>query len=214
VRPDSATRIRAPAALLVNAALDHFVIEVVSFARALADAGEHRITAVRLGDVVDQFHDQHGLADAGAAEQADLAALGVRREQIDDLDAGFENLRLGRLLGIGRRRLVNGAATRSVERAGFIDWLADYIDDAAQRFVADRHRDRRSGVRDRLAAGETLGRVHRDGAHGILAKMLRHFEHEAIALVVCFQRVQNFRQMPVELHVDDGADDLGDAPRG
>ena len=44
--------------------------------------------------------------------------------------------------------------------------------------------------------------------------MLRHFEHEAIALVVCFQRVQNFRQMPVELHVDDGADDLGDAPRG
>jgi hypothetical protein len=28
-----------------------------------------------LGDVVDQLLDQHGLADAGAAEQADLAAL-------------------------------------------------------------------------------------------------------------------------------------------
>jgi hypothetical protein len=27
------------------------------------------------------FLNQHGLADAGAAEQADLAALGVRREQ-------------------------------------------------------------------------------------------------------------------------------------
>ena len=98
------------AALLVDAALDHFVIEVVAFAGALADAGEHGIAAVRLGDVVDQLHDQHGLADARAAEQADLAALGVRREQIDDLDAGLENLRFGRLLGVGGRRLVNGAA--------------------------------------------------------------------------------------------------------
>jgi hypothetical protein len=68
------------------------VIEVVAFAGALADAGEHRVAAVRLGDVVDQFHDQHGLADAGAAEQADLAALGVGREQVDDLDAGDEDL--------------------------------------------------------------------------------------------------------------------------
>ena len=89
--------------VLVDARLDHLVIEVVALARALADAGEHRIAAVRLGDVVDQLLDQHGLADAGAAEQADLAALGVGRQEIDDLDAGDENLGLGRLLGIGRR---------------------------------------------------------------------------------------------------------------
>ena len=84
--------------------LDHLVVEVVALARALADAGEHRVAAVRLGDVVDQLHDQHGLADAGAAEQADLAALGVGREQVDDLDAGDEDLRFRRLLGEGRAR--------------------------------------------------------------------------------------------------------------
>jgi hypothetical protein len=39
------------------------------------------------GDVVDELHDDDGLADAGAAEQADLAALQVRLEQVDDLDA-------------------------------------------------------------------------------------------------------------------------------
>ena len=33
------------------------------------DAGEHRIAAVRLGDVVDQFLNQHGLADAGVGER-------------------------------------------------------------------------------------------------------------------------------------------------
>ena len=60
---------------LDDAGLDHFVVEIVAFARALTDAGEHRDAAVQLGDVVDQFHDDDGLADAGAAERADLAAL-------------------------------------------------------------------------------------------------------------------------------------------
>ncbi len=81
------------------------MIEIVAFARALADAGEHRVAAMRLGDVVDQLLDQHGLADAGAAEQAHLAALGIRREQIDDLDAGDENFSLGRLIDEQRRVL-------------------------------------------------------------------------------------------------------------
>ena len=92
------------AALLVDAGFDELVIEIVALAGALADAGEHRVTTVRLGDVVDQFLNEHGLADAGAAEQADLAALGVRREQIDDLDAGDENFSFGRLVGVGAAR--------------------------------------------------------------------------------------------------------------
>ena len=123
------------AAMLVDARFDHFVVEVVAFAGALTDAGEHRVTTVRLGDVVDQFHDENGLADAGAAEQADLAALGVGREQVDDLDAGDEDLRFRRLLDIGRRVLVDGALGRGDQRTGFVDRLADDVHDAAERFV-------------------------------------------------------------------------------
>ena len=78
--------------------------EVVAFARAFTDTAEHRHTAVLHGDVVDQLHDDDGLADAGAAEQADLAALQVRLEQVDDLDAGLEHLQLGGLL-LERRRV-------------------------------------------------------------------------------------------------------------
>ena len=48
--------------------------EVVALARAFADAAEHRHAAVLHGDVVDEFLNDDGLADAGAAEQADLAA--------------------------------------------------------------------------------------------------------------------------------------------
>ena len=35
-----------------------------------------------------------------------------------------------------------------------------------------------------------------------------------LPLFVGFQRVQDLRQMAVELHVDDGADDLGDVAGG
>ena len=66
--------------------------EVVALAGALADAGEHRDAAVLLGEVVDQLLDDDGLADAGAAEEADLAAAQVRLEQVDDLDPGLEHL--------------------------------------------------------------------------------------------------------------------------
>jgi hypothetical protein len=97
VRPDSATRARAPGGSFIwpntsatfepsgvgvavgvlgdNAGVEEFVVEVVAFAGAFTHACEHRNAAVALGDVVDQFLDQHGLAHAGAAEQADLAAL-------------------------------------------------------------------------------------------------------------------------------------------
>ena len=51
-----------------------------------------------LGDVIDQLHDDDGLADAGAAEQSDLAALQERLDEVDDFDAGLEHLGGGRLL--------------------------------------------------------------------------------------------------------------------
>ena len=69
----------------------HLDEEVGALTGALAHAGEHRHAAVLLGDPADHLGDEHGLAHAGAAEQADLAALQVGREQVDDLDAGLEH---------------------------------------------------------------------------------------------------------------------------
>ncbi len=170
--------------VLVDARFDHLVIEVVALARAFAHAGEHGIAAVRLGDVVDQLHDQNGLADAGAAEQADLAALGIGREQIDYLDAGDEDLRLGGLVGVGRRFLMDRALGRGVDGTRFVDRLADHVDDAAEQFRANRHGNRRTGVGDFLTAHQAFGGVHGDGAHGRFAEVLGHFQHQPIAVVL------------------------------
>ncbi len=110
VRPERATRARAPGGSFIwpntsatfepfgrrvavgilgdDSRVEELVIEIVALAGPLADAGEYADSAVALGDVVDQLLDQHGLTDAGAAEQADLSALRVGREEVDDLDPG------------------------------------------------------------------------------------------------------------------------------
>ena len=106
------------------------------------------------------------------------------------------------------RRLMDGALAGRLDGAGFVHRLADHVHDAAERLVADGHRDGLAGVGDVLAAHEAFGGVHGDGADGVLAEMLRDLEHQALALVGRLERVQNFGQMAVELHVDDGAHDL------
>ena len=198
------------AAFLVDAGFDHFPVKIVAFTGPFANTGEDGVTAVRLGDIVDQFHDQNGLADASAAEQADLAALGVRRQQVDDLDAGNQDLRFRRLLDIGGSRLVNAAMAFSHDRAGFVHRFADHVHDTPKRTGADGDRNRSTGVRHLKATNQTFGGVHGDCANGVFAQMLRHFQNQAVALVLGFKRIQNFRQATLELDVDDGADDLGD----
>src|SRR5690606_37580971 len=100
--PVNARSLREHALPGLELRLAHFDVEVVALTGALADAREAAHPAVRLRDVVDELHDEHGLAHASAAEEADLAALAVRSEQVDDLDAGLEHLHLRALIDEGR----------------------------------------------------------------------------------------------------------------
>ena len=113
---------------------------------------------MRLGDVVDELHDQHRLADAGAAEQADLAAFGVRCEQVDNLDAGDEDLGLGGLIDIRGSGRVDRPLLGGLDRTGLVDRLAHHIHDAAEGLVADGDGDRLAGIDHLLAAHQTFGR--------------------------------------------------------
>ncbi len=62
-----------------------------------------------------------------------------------------------------------------------------------------------------LAAGEAVGRIHRDRADDILAEVLGDFEDQAVAAIVGLERGEDRRQLAVERDVDDGADHLRDA---
>jgi hypothetical protein len=132
-----------------------------------------------LGQVADQLLDDHGLADAGAAEQPDLAALGVRGEQVDHLDPGLEHLGRRRQVLDGRRDAVDRPALDVVgERRPEIDRVAEQVEDPAERDVPDRHRDRRAAVDHLDAAGQTVGGVHRDRADAVVAEVLLHLADE------------------------------------
>src|SRR5690606_18970653 len=103
----------------------HLEEEVVTLAGALTDAGEDRHTTVRLRDVVDELHDENGLADAGATEEADLATFAVRREKVDDLDAGLEDFDLGALIREARGLAVDRHRDRRPDRTSFVDRSTD-----------------------------------------------------------------------------------------
>src|SRR5690606_18145082 len=137
--------------------LGHLEPEVVAHAGALADAAEYGVAAELAGDAGDHLLDDDGLADAGAAEEADLAAADEGAEQVDDLDAGGEDLGL-RVQGAELGGLAVDGATRGVgDRGLLVDRLAEEVEDAAEDLLADRDRDRGAGVDDRDAAGEAVG---------------------------------------------------------
>ena len=71
---------------------DHFVVEIVALSSPLADTGKHGVTTVGLGDVIDQFLNDHGLAHTGTTEKTDLTSSGVGGQHVDDLDTSDQNL--------------------------------------------------------------------------------------------------------------------------
>src|SRR5690606_22283663 len=192
---------------LNDARLGHLVVEVVAFAGALAHAGEYRQAGVRLGDVVDELEHVDGLAHAGAAEQADLAALGERHQQVDDLDAGLEQVLPAGLLVIGRGGAVDGPVLGGLDGAALVLRRAEHVHDASERALADRHGDRRTGGLHGHAALQALRDAHGNRAHHAVAELLLHLERE-IAVLELERLVDARNLLARDRDVEHGDDDL------
>ena len=78
----------------------------------------------------------HRLADAGAAEEADLTTTRQRRDQVDDLDAGLEDLHLRLLLLEGRRLAVDRGGVLARDVAALVERFAQHVEEPAQRSPA------------------------------------------------------------------------------
>src|SRR5699024_2706225 len=151
--------------VLEDAHLLHLEEEVGALTGALTDAGEHRRTGELTRDTGDHLLDEHRLADTGTTEQTDLAALDVRGQQVDHLDAGLEDLGLALELVEGRRLAVNTPLLAVPAGAGRVEAVAQGVEDVALHDVADRNRDRLTGVDHLGTADEAGGGLHRDAAH-------------------------------------------------
>jgi hypothetical protein len=131
---------------------------------------------VLLGDVVDEFLNNDGLADARAAEEADLATLQEGLDQVDDLDAGLEHLFARRLLVEKGRGTMDGFPLVLADWAEFVDWLPDNVDYAPERFFADWNADWSAEVDGFHATHHAIRGFHGDGTHAPFAQMLLYLE--------------------------------------
>ena len=136
------------------------------------------------GDIVNKLKDQDRFAHASAAEQADLAALGIGRQEVDDLDTGLKNLRYRPLLGEGRGIPMDGHMGCSVNGTAPVDGLAQHVQRAGEQLWADGNGDRRAGILHEQAPGKALRGLQRYAAHRA-RQMLHHLTgHLAAVLVI------------------------------
>ena len=101
-----------------------------------------------VGNVTNQLHECYRLANAGAAEQSDLAALGNWHDQVDDFNACLEQFRIRSLLFVGRRGTMNRQVLFCTDLAGIVDGLAEHVHDSTQRLLTYGHRNRSSRIGD------------------------------------------------------------------
>src|SRR6266852_160140 len=194
-----------------------FEPEVVAFAGAFADAGENGNTAVLHGDVVNQFLNQNGFADAGAAEEADFAALQKWLDEVDDFDSGLKHFEGGGLIVQQRRGTVNGIVGVAGERTELVDRLAENVHHAAERGAADGDGDAVAGIHGFHTADQAFGGLHGDRAHAAFAEMLLDFGGDVDglghveAVAGDTHRVVNRGEMTrFKLNVQHRSDDLDD----
>merc|ERR1719474_1855641 len=187
--------------------LNHLVVQIVALPGPLADTGEHGETTVSLGNVVDQLHDKHSLADTGAAEETDLTSLAVRGEQVDDLDTSDKDLLLDRHLVEVGSLSVDGLALVSGDGAPLVDRVSDHVDDAAKGLLTHGDGDGKTLILDNVASDETLGTVHGNGPDGVLSKVLGDLKNELGLPADDSEGVEDLREAIVELDVHNGTDD-------
>ncbi|HEX9767847.1 MAG TPA: hypothetical protein VGA50_01620 [Kiloniellales bacterium] len=124
------------------------------------------------------------------------AAARERGEQIDDLDAGQEQIAAGMLLAQPRRLAVDRIA-RHVGGKGraVIDRVADDVDQPSENAVARGHPYRPAGVLDGDAASQPGRLVHGDTSYRIEIQVLLDLDDQAMrAIPFDFERAVDRRQ--------------------
>ena len=166
-------------------------------------------------DVVNELHDQNGLAYARPAEEANFATLQIGLDQIDDLNSGFKHFQRGGLIFKRRRRAVDRVMGVTHDGAKLINRFPKDIHHPAQGCPAHRNFNPLSEIVGLHPANHTLDRLHGDGAHAAFAEVLLDFRGDLqrlryrVAFAGDANSVINGGEVArFELNVHDRSDDL------
>ena len=156
----------------------HLTPEVVAFTGSFTDAAEDRVTTEVSSDSCDHLLDDDGLAHARTAEEADLATTHEGAHQVDDLDAGFEDLGLGVEVDVRGRITVDRVSLVGVHRTFLVDWLAEEVEHASEDFLADGHGHTVTGVDAVISTSHAVGGRERHATDESAAEVLGDFSDE------------------------------------
>ncbi len=109
---------------------------------------------------------------------------------------------------------MDGSVLGGIDGASLVDGLSNDIDNSSQGFGTDGHKNGVSGVSNTLTSDETVSRVEGDGSHVVATEMLGDLEDETVLSALNLKGVKNGGDLTIELHVDDGTDDLRNSTNG
>ena len=95
-----------------------------------------------------------------------------------------------------------------LDGATLINGLTNNINDSSESLGADGHENWGTSVVDGLATDETFSRVESDGSDVVATQVLGDLEDESVCDTINFKSVENWGQSSLELHVDDGTNNL------
>ena len=177
-------------------AFPHLLPEIIALTASLTDTGEDGIAAVLHGNVVNELLNQNGFANAGTAEQADLTALGIGLQQVNDLDAGLQYFNGGTLLGKGRGIPVNALVLGICgDGVTAVNGLAQYVKHTAKGLLPYGDLNGLAGGKYLHAPIQPLTAGEHDATNCIVAHMLGNLHNMLLALQLNAQRFADPGQM-------------------
>merc|ERR1719427_2562961 len=211
VSPVRATRARAPGGSFIcpytRATLEVLSLREMTPPSIISYYSKHRVTSVGLGDVVNQFHDQHSFADTSSTEETNLTSLGVGSEQVHHLDTGDQDLLLDTHVLESRSFSVDSLALVGVNGTPLVNWISNNIDNTSKGFRTHRDHDGVASVVDNIATDKTFSTVHSNGSDGVLSQVLGNLQDKLGGPVLDHQGIENLRKAIFELHINNSTND-------
>ena len=138
----------------------------------VVDADDARVLLVQ-----DGVDGDGGLARLPVADDQLALTAADRHHRVDGLEAGLERLVHALPIDDAGRQALDGRELLRRDRALAVDRLAERVDDAAEQFVADRHRDDAAGALDQVAFLDVPELAQQHGADAFLLEVERDAEH-------------------------------------
>ena len=127
--------------------------------------------------VEDRVDRDGGLAGLTVADDQLALAAADRHHRVDGLQTGLQRLLHRLAIDDARRDALDRRELLRADRALAVDRLSERVDDAAEHFVADRHRDDAARALDGVAFLDFLELAEEHGADALLFEVQRDAEH-------------------------------------